>query len=159
MISYILIVFYRIVLSIGNIDLHTTSMMLINLLSIFYKEISLIRIACCIAYSNRKLNTKAKLNRSRKHTIIPKHLLFSVRVLVSLLTPILASVSLCNLGHRIVSEHLDEFDLASSPDKVLREILDVPSTIPIWVEKKIMDVFSKHDLIEDNKEKIAKYTE
>ena len=61
-----------------------------------------------------------------------------------------------NDRHRIESEHLDEFDLASSPDKVLREILDVPSTIPVWVEKKIMDVFSKHDLIEDKKEKIER---
>lgn len=59
-----------------------------------------------------------------------------------------------NERHRIVSEHLDEFDLASSPDKVLREILDVPSTIPVWVEKKIMDVLRKHELIEDGKDKI-----
>ena len=41
---------------------------------------------------------------------------------------------------KIVSKHIAQADLAGSPNKILREILDVPSTIPVWVEKKIKDV-------------------
>ncbi|MBE7416718.1 MAG: AAA family ATPase [Ideonella sp.] len=38
---------------------------------------------------------------------------------------------------RVVSSHLAASDLAASPDKVLRDILDVPTTIPIWAEEKL----------------------
>lgn len=60
-----------------------------------------------------------------------------------------------NNSHRIVSEHLDKADLAGSPDKVLREILDVPTTLPIWVEHKICEVLKKYDGTPDNKEKVS----
>lgn len=38
---------------------------------------------------------------------------------------------------RIRSEHINYVDLSSTPDVILREILDVPTTLPIWVEEKI----------------------
>jgi predicted ATP-dependent endonuclease of OLD family len=41
---------------------------------------------------------------------------------------------------KVVSTHLGQAELASSPNKILREILDVPSTMPVWVEDKIREV-------------------
>lgn len=61
-----------------------------------------------------------------------------------------------NESNRIVSEHLGKADLAGSPDKVLREILDVPTTLPIWVENKISEILSKYEGITDNEEKVSK---
>jgi len=60
-----------------------------------------------------------------------------------------------NENHRIVSEHLDSADLASSPEHVLREILDVPSTVPVWVEEKIEEILAKYELEPDSDEKIS----
>ena len=42
-----------------------------------------------------------------------------------------------NENRRIESTHLESADLAASPDTVLREILEVPNTMPIWVEGKL----------------------
>lgn len=55
---------------------------------------------------------------------------------------------------QIVSEHLADSDLASSPEKVLRDILDVPTTIPVWVEEQIRDILKKYSDGPDNEEKI-----
>ncbi len=38
---------------------------------------------------------------------------------------------------RVVSEHLDETNVSGSANMVLREILGVESTLPIWVQKII----------------------
>jgi predicted ATPase len=46
---------------------------------------------------------------------------------------------------RIVSTRLDEVDLAGSPNTILRDILDVPSTIPLWVERRVKEVIEKHE--------------
>ena len=61
-----------------------------------------------------------------------------------------------NDEHRIVSEHLSSADLASSPEQVLREVLNVPTTIPVWVEEKIASILAKYDGMPDNEEKIEK---
>ncbi|MBV1882868.1 MAG: AAA family ATPase [Pseudomonadales bacterium] len=61
-----------------------------------------------------------------------------------------------NDSHRIVSEHLGKADLAGSPDKVLREILDVPTTLPIWVEDKISEILQKYEGSPDTEDKITK---
>jgi predicted ATPase len=50
-----------------------------------------------------------------------------------------------NEENKIVSELLEEADLTGSPDKVLRDILDVPTTIPVWVEEKIKAILHKHE--------------
>jgi hypothetical protein len=50
-----------------------------------------------------------------------------------------------NSENKIFSEHLEHADLAGSPDKVLREILEVPTTIPIWVEDKLREVISQYE--------------
>ena len=55
-----------------------------------------------------------------------------------------------NEENRVKSRHLSEVDLASSSDRVLRDILDVPSTIPIWVEEEIRKVFEKHSHVADD---------
>jgi AAA domain, putative AbiEii toxin, Type IV TA system len=44
-----------------------------------------------------------------------------------------------NANRLIESTHLESADLAASPDKVLREVLEVPSTMPIWVETKLQE--------------------
>jgi predicted ATPase len=49
-----------------------------------------------------------------------------------------------NENQRVVSQRLHEADLAGSPNKVLREILDVPVTMPIWVESRIEAVLAKY---------------
>ena len=43
-------------------------------------------------------------------------------------------------GGKVVSAHLEQAELASSPNNILRDILDVPSTMPVWVEDKIREV-------------------
>ena len=43
---------------------------------------------------------------------------------------------------RVTSLKLDSKDLAGTPNKILREVLDVPSNLPIWVEDKIKDLLS-----------------
>ena len=45
--------------------------------------------------------------------------------------------------------------MAGSPDKVLRDILDVPTTLPIWVENKIGEILQKYDGSPDTEEKIS----
>lgn len=49
---------------------------------------------------------------------------------------------------KVVSKHIEQADLAGSPNKILREILDVPSTIPVWVENKIKDVLVSLEQLE-----------
>jgi predicted ATPase len=56
---------------------------------------------------------------------------------------------------KVVSREIDGSNLAASPDEVLREILDMPSTLPIWVEQKISEVLTRHESNPDEKEKVA----
>jgi predicted ATPase len=49
-----------------------------------------------------------------------------------------------NENKLIDSVKLNSVDLSSSPNKTLKEILDVPIIIPIWVENKIDGVLSKY---------------
>jgi len=51
-------------------------------------------------------------------------------------------------NNKVVSKHIKQADLAGSPNKILREILDVPSTIPVWVENKIKDVLKSLEQVE-----------
>lgn len=51
---------------------------------------------------------------------------------------------LYNSKQNVVSKRLTEADLAASPNKVLREVLDVPVTMPIWVELRIDEVLGKY---------------
>lgn len=48
-----------------------------------------------------------------------------------------------NERQRVISMRLQEADLSGSPNKVLREVLDVPITMPIWVENRIDSVLNK----------------
>jgi predicted ATPase len=58
-------------------------------------------------------------------------------------------------NQKVVSREIDSSNLAASPEEVLREILDMPSTLPIWVERKISEVLTKHESNPDEKEKVA----
>lgn len=52
-----------------------------------------------------------------------------------------------NNKNKIISHEYEDADLSGSANKILREILDVDSTIPIWVEQKmrsIVDELSQH---------------
>lgn len=65
-----------------------------------------------------------------------------------------------NEASQVFSEHLEHADLASTPDRVLREILDVPTTIPVWVENEIKAVLGRYAGLPDNEEKVkAIFTE
>lgn len=63
---------------------------------------------------------------------------------------------LYNENRRVFSEHLDSSDLAGSPEKVLRDILDVRTTLPVWVEKKIREILVKYENMPESKEKVEK---
>ncbi|WP_353254503.1 AAA family ATPase [Salinisphaera sp. PC39] len=60
-----------------------------------------------------------------------------------------------NENRRVVSQHLGRADLAGSPNKVLREILDVPTTLPIWVEKRISEILEKYEGGPDSEERVS----
>jgi predicted ATPase len=45
---------------------------------------------------------------------------------------------------KIYSQRLKEADLAASPNKILRDILDVPTTLPIWVESRVREVIDRY---------------
>jgi predicted ATPase len=61
-----------------------------------------------------------------------------------------------NANRRITSQQLDYPDLAASPDKVLREILDVPTTLPVWVEERIRSVLDKYKSRENDPDTVEK---
>ncbi|YCI04054.1 AAA family ATPase [Ensifer sp. D2-11] len=46
-------------------------------------------------------------------------------------------------GQRIISEELDLKDISGTPNEVLREILDVSSNLPLWVEGEIEKVIER----------------
>lgn len=48
-------------------------------------------------------------------------------------------------SRRVVSGKLDISDLSGTPNRVLREILDVKSNIPIWVEERIRSVIAQYE--------------
>jgi predicted ATPase len=61
-----------------------------------------------------------------------------------------------NEQRNIVSKLLSEADLAASPNKVLRDVLDVPVTMPIWVEQRIDEVLTKYRGAEIDADTISK---
>lgn len=54
---------------------------------------------------------------------------------------------------KIISKKLTHADLTGSPNKILREILDVPTTLPVWVEDKIRSVLEKYEDDSDTEDK------
>jgi hypothetical protein len=54
----------------------------------------------------------------------------------------------------IESTLLDKHDLSATPNRVLREILDVPTTTPVWVDEAVRQVLQKYDNVPDSEEKI-----
>lgn len=61
-----------------------------------------------------------------------------------------------NEHKKITSKKLTQADLTGSPNKILREILDVPTTLPVWVEEKIRSVLEKYENISDTEDKAGK---
>lgn len=60
---------------------------------------------------------------------------------------------------RVVSRRLTEVDLAASPSRILREVLDVPVTTPKWVEERIRSVLDQFKGQAFNNETIARLRE
>ncbi len=63
-----------------------------------------------------------------------------------------------NDKNRIVSELLDLSDKSGSASEVLREILGVPVTVPIWVEEKLNNLVKKYQDQNLTAEKIKEFT-
>lgn len=57
-----------------------------------------------------------------------------------------------NDSHEIESRMLNEEELSGSANEILRDILDVPSTLPVWVENEIGRILAKHDSGEGDEE-------
>lgn len=49
-----------------------------------------------------------------------------------------------NESRRIESRHLEAADLAASPERVLRDVLEVPSTLPIWAEDALRKALQEY---------------
>lgn len=49
-----------------------------------------------------------------------------------------------NANSRITSTELKETDLTGSANKILRDILDVPNTMPVWVEDKVRNILQQY---------------
>jgi len=64
-----------------------------------------------------------------------------------------------NDNKRVVSERLDEADLAASPNKILREVMNVPTTLPVWAEDKIREILKKYSGTEAAEEKAERIYE
>lgn len=47
-------------------------------------------------------------------------------------------------NRKIRSRRLTDANLAGSTNRILQEILDVPSTLPIWVEERVGDILNKY---------------
>lgn len=47
-----------------------------------------------------------------------------------------------NDDRRVECHHLGTSDLSGTPNSILREILDVPSNLPVWVEKRVLEAFA-----------------
>lgn len=58
-----------------------------------------------------------------------------------------------NSRNRVRSELIDVADLSGTPNHILRDILDVPVTIPLWAEDRIKEVLRQSDTLPDNEEK------
>ena len=48
-------------------------------------------------------------------------------------------------NRRVSSRALTHADLASSPQRLLREVLDVPVTMPVWVEERMRSVLARFE--------------
>lgn len=62
---------------------------------------------------------------------------------------------LYNESKKIVSKKLTHADLAGSPNRILREIMDVPTTLPVWVEDRIRKILEKYENISDTEDKAS----
>lgn len=52
--------------------------------------------------------------------------------------------ALKNVSDGVRSYRLRSVDLASTPDRVLADVLGVPVTVPVWVERRIREAVAKH---------------
>ena len=48
-----------------------------------------------------------------------------------------------NVAERFEAEKVDISDISGTPNEVLREILDVGSNLPVWVEREIDNIISQ----------------
>jgi uncharacterized protein YcbX len=48
------------------------------------------------------------------------------------------------MDRRVFSTRLDLKEKAKAANDILREVLDIPVTLPMWVEKRIEEIVSKY---------------
>ncbi|WP_081643257.1 AAA family ATPase [Sphingobium bisphenolivorans] len=58
-----------------------------------------------------------------------------------------------NDSGKVFSQYLSGTELAGTPNQVLRDILEVDSNVPVWVEEKIKAIFDDPSLIHDQAER------
>lgn len=63
-----------------------------------------------------------------------------------------------NDSNNVESTEIDTLDLVATPNNILREILDVPSNLPIWVEETIFRIIESTESLE-GEERTAKIIE
>lgn len=105
------------------------------------------------------------LHPNMQRTFIPKLATAfpNCRIIAATHSPLIVSsyaaanvVALMRNGtQRIISEQLDLKDISGTPNEVLREILDVRSNLPVWVESEIERLIRRSD--SKPQEKRAKY--
>lgn len=58
-----------------------------------------------------------------------------------------------NENKNIISKKIETNSLSGTPNQILKEVLNVPTTIPVWVEDGIRQIIKKYDSFPDNNEK------
>ena len=64
-----------------------------------------------------------------------------------------------NENNKVVSRSLDLVNKAKTATQILREVLGVPFTMPIWVEDKLQEIISKHAYAKINEQVFKKMRE
>jgi hypothetical protein len=62
-----------------------------------------------------------------------------------------------NAEKRVFSTRLDLKEKAKAANDILREVLDVPVTLPLWAEKKIDEIVSKYRKADLDKVSLAAF--
>lgn len=69
-----------------------------------------------------------------------------------------------NQENKVTSYSLDKINRAGSPNEILRDVLGIPSTTPIWVENKLNEVIDKYsnkdltkEIINDMRNELTEY--
>lgn len=98
------------------------------------------------------------LHPSMQRSLLPSlaHAFSKYRIIVATHSPFIVSSMpdanvyglIYNNNSKVESVELTETDLSGTPNKILKDILDVPSNLPIWVENKVHEVIQSTEGLE-----------